>query len=161
VSKRSGEPKNLETLRAARILACFAPGTHPGVLGAAIQASLGYVPPRVLPDLAARSGIGVEGAEAAIAATPGLHLEPPGRHRVTICTGRTCAGAGGARLLRLARRRLGVEVFRATQDGAIRIEPFKCFGKCAMAPNIEIDGSVRGAMTEDRFVALLEMLRRR
>lgn len=85
---------------------------------------------------------------------------PAARHRVTICTGRTCARRGGARLVRLAREALGIPLFSSTDDAAIHLEPFRCFGECAMAPNVRIDGGTRGAMTESRFRLLLGVLAR-
>jgi NADH:ubiquinone oxidoreductase subunit E len=62
--------------------------------------------------------------------------------------------------LRAARRLLDVNVFETSADDAIRLEPFRCFGQCAMAPNILIDGQIRGSMSGERFALLLAMLRR-
>lgn len=130
------------------------------VLAAAVQRSLGYVAPATLEQIAERAGIDAAAVRAIVETCPELRLVPPGAHRVTICTGRTCVRRGGAALLRAARRALDVNVFETSADGAIRLEPFRCFGQCAMAPNIRIDGSPRGAMTGDRFGLLLDMLRR-
>lgn len=130
------------------------------VLAAAVQGRLGYVAPAAFGQIAERAGIDAAAVRTIVEACPELRLVPPGAHRVTICTGRTCVRRGGATLLRAARRALGVNVFETSADGAIRLEPFRCFGQCAMAPNVRIDGSPRGAMTRDRFVLLLDMLRR-
>lgn len=137
------------------VLARYPDGTELATLATAVQRSLGYVPPLVIPELSHKAGIDPAAALEAIRDEPTLLLEPLGRQRVTICTGRTCARWGGARLVRVARQILGIEVFRTTPDEAIRLEPFKCMGQCAMAPNIQINGSIRGAMTEERFRLLL------
>lgn len=63
-------------------------------------------------------------------------------------------------MIRMARRKLAIEVFQTTPDGAIRLEPFRCFGECAQGPNVRLDGSPRGAMTEKRLDLLLELFMR-
>lgn len=154
-------PRNLERERAARVLDRLAPTREPHALAAAVQTALGCVPASVHGLIADRTGTTEDAVHALVARSDALRLEPPGAHRVTICTGRTCARRGGARLLRRARRVLGVGVFETSADGAVRLDPFRCFGQCAMAPNIRIDGGIRGAMTLERLELLLDMLRRR
>lgn len=153
--------RNLEQERARRALARLEGERDVRALAAAVQAVLGYVAPVTLDQIADHAGATREAVREAVAADESLCAEPPARSRVTICTGRTCARRGGASLVRLARRVLAVGVFETTADGAIRLEPFSCFGQCAMAPNVRIDGRVRGAMGGERLARLLEMLRRR
>ncbi len=93
-------------------------------------------------------------------ADPQILFEPDCARRLEICSGRTCARRGGARLIRQARQGLGIELFETTSEAALRLEPFRCFGQCARAPNIRLDGVVQGAMTEKRFGALLGLLGR-
>ncbi len=152
------KPRNLERERALRVLRSFSSGSEILSLATAVQESIGYVPPHVIPELAQVAELTSEQALTRIEQHPALRLSPPGRHQVTICTGKTCAGAGGARLVRIARQILDINLFRTTSDEAIRIEPFKCIGKCAMAPNIRINGDARGAMNEERFKLLLAAL---
>ena len=126
-----------------------------------VQDVLGYVPAMALESMAVYLGVEQESLEALIARERELRTEPIGRHRVLVCTGRTCAIRGGAQLVRQAREKLGIEVFEATEDEAIRLEPFRCFGRCAQAPNVRFKGSLRGAMSEKRFDLLLDMLRKK
>jgi formate dehydrogenase subunit gamma len=156
--KDAKKPRNLERERAQRVLVRFSSGSSILRLATAVQASIGYIPLHVIPELAQHAELTPEQALAHIEQHPPLRLSPPGRHQVTICTGKTCAGAGGANLVRTARQVLGTNLFCTTSDEAIRIEPFKCIGKCAMAPNIRIDGEVRGAMNKKRFKLLLAAL---
>ena len=159
--KKSGEPRNLERDRARRVLARCEPGGDPCTLAAAVQRALGYVPPLAIPLLARCAGLEEDEVLGRLQQDEDLLLEPAGRHRVTICTGRTCARRGGAALARSARRALGVDLFRTTADRSIHLEPFRCFGQCAMAPNVRIDGGLQGAMTESRLLLLLDVLGRR
>ena len=157
-----GRPRrNLEQERARRALDRLGDERDVHALAAAVQAVLGYVAPVTLDQIARHAGTTPEAVREAVSADESLRAEPPARSRVTICTGRTCARRGGASLVRIARRVLDVGVFETTADGAIRLEPFSCFGQCAMAPNVRIDGRVRGAMGGERLERLLEMLRRR
>jgi formate dehydrogenase subunit gamma len=158
---KSGEPRNLERERTRRVLARCEPSAELGSLAAAVQQALGYVPPLAIPLLAERAGLAEDEVLRRLEQDEDLRLEPAGRHRVSICTGRTCARRGGAALARSARRALGIDLFRTTSDRAIHLEPFLCFGQCAMAPNVRIDGGLQGAMTERRLLLLLEVLGRR
>lgn len=152
--------RNLEQERARNALNRLVGETDVRALAAAVQESLGYVAPATLLQIAERAGVPVDEVREVVEASTELRSKPRGAHRVTICTGRTCVRRGGVALLRAARRTLGVQVFETSADGAIRLEPFRCFGQCAMAPNVLIDGQIRGAMTGERFDLLLAMLRR-
>jgi NADH-quinone oxidoreductase subunit E len=158
---RSAEPRNLERDRTLRALARFERGGDARAMATAIQATLGYVPARAMDLVAVHAGVSSQAVQSIVESDEGLASAPLARHRVTICTGRTCARRGGARLAKLARQTLGIPLFTSREDGSIHIEPFRCFGECAMAPNVRIDGGTRGAMTESRFRLLLGALAKR
>jgi len=154
--------RNLEQEHARRVLARQRAGADLQALACAVQARLGHVPETTWEPIAERAGTTAERVRALVeTGAGGLRAEPSARYRVTICTGRTCARRGGAALLRAARRTLGIGAFESTGDGAIHLEPFRCFGQCAMAPNVRLDGRLRGAMTEARLGPLLAMLQGR
>jgi NADH:ubiquinone oxidoreductase subunit E len=157
---KAGEPRNLERDRAHRALKRCGEEVGVGDLARAVQASLGYVPPRALPLLAEKSGLTAQVLLKRLESMEGIRLEPECKQRVEICSGRTCAGRGGAKLIRLARRHLDVNMFETTPGQHVRLEPFRCFGQCARAPNIRMNGVIQGAMTEKRFGLLLGLLSR-
>ena len=150
--------RNLELCRTLRLLARFEAGADPRAMAAAVQEVLGYVPPLAIAPLAEKADLAEDEVLARIGEDEALRLEPEGRHRVTICTGTSCARWGGAGLARAARRALGIPLFRTSADRAVHLEPYKCFGSCATAPNVRIDGKLRGAMTEKRLLLLIRML---
>lgn len=154
------EPRNLERELIRQVLARHPSGSDPRALAMAVQEALDYLPKMAIEEIARHAAASADHVRLAVEQDDTLRLAPRGRYRVTICTGETCARRGGASLVRLARETLGVELFRASANEAIRIEPFRCFGQCAMAPNIRIDGATRGAMTESRFRLLLQVLGR-
>ena len=125
-----------------------------------VQAALGCVPTTAEIIVAEYLGCSLKSVSNMAKSLDAVCEVPRARHRITICTGKTCARRGGSELLRDAREQLEVDVFETSADEAIYLEPFRCFGQCAMAPNIRIDGGVRGAMTRDRLALLVDMLRR-
>ncbi len=154
------EPRNLERDRARRAIARCREGDDAETLARGVQAALGYVPPVALPLLAEKTELEAGVLLAKLQTASDIRLEPECAHRIEICSGRTCAGRGGAKLVRLARGLLGVEMFQTTSSQKIRLEPFRCFGQCARAPNIRMNGVIQGAMTEKRFELLLGVLGR-
>ena len=152
--------RNLENERALRELKKLGDRRDLLVAAHAIQLAIGYISPRTLPLLSSFTGIETNDVRERLDEAPGIRLEAPGGHQIRICTGRTCAGRGGARLLKLARKQLGIDCFETSPDGIFRLEPFRCFGQCARAPTVELQKKLQGAMTEKRFLLLLEMLRR-
>ncbi len=151
---------DLEQDRARRVVARFAEGEAPLVLALAVQASIGFVPKVAIPEIAQKAHLESKELTEALEADQSIRLEPPGEHRITICTGTTCAPRGGASMVKLARRVLGINLFTTTPDETIRLDSQKCLGRCAMAPNVRIDGKLRGAMDEKRFGLLLGVLGR-
>ncbi|MDG2334583.1 MAG: NAD(P)H-dependent oxidoreductase subunit E [Myxococcota bacterium] len=158
--KKSREPRNLERERVARVLKRCQKESDPHPLAHAVQAALGYLPPHALELLARQMGLDEESLRHKLEADSEILFEPDCARRLEICSGRTCARRGGARLIRQARQDLGIELFETTPESGLRVEPFRCFGQCARAPNIRLDGVIQGAMTEKRFGGLLGLLTR-
>ncbi|MFP6641547.1 MAG: NAD(P)H-dependent oxidoreductase subunit E [Myxococcota bacterium] len=154
------QPRNLERERTERALARAPSNSDIPGLARAVQEKLGYLPATAIDSIAKRAALERAVVQELIEQQDELLLSPPGRHQVTICSGRTCARRGGARLIRMAREKLSLEVFQTTPDSAVRLEPFRCFGQCAQGPNVRLDGSLRGAMTEKRFALLLDLFLR-
>ena len=138
----------------------FSPNSDIRSLAIAVQGSIGFVPDVAIPEIADRSGCSEDAVMFLIEADEALLRIPRGQHRVTICTGTTCAPRGGAAMVRLARRLLGINLFRTTSDEAIRLDSQKCLGRCAMAPNVRIDETLNGAMDEKRLSQLLSVMSR-
>lgn len=69
-----------------------------------------------------------------------FRLEPPGRHRCTVCTGTSCHLKGGSRLLQRLERHFGIACGATTPDGSLALENVRCLGACGLAPLIVIDG---------------------
>ena len=87
-----------------------------------------------------------------------LHASPHGRHRVEICESTPCYFQGGDALQGAAAERLGIAMDEVTEDGALRVETVPCFGRCASAPNIRVDGAVHHRVSPAALRSLIDRL---
>jgi len=84
-----------------------------------------------------------------------LQTEPAGRRVVRLCRAEACQAMGSEQLAELARRRLGIEFGATTPDGTWTLDQAFCFGNCAVAPALTVDGRLYGRVAPERLDALL------
>jgi NADH-quinone oxidoreductase subunit E len=96
-----------------------------------------------------------------------FNLTPQGKHSIVVCRGTACHTRGSLALLNEALSRLGIKDFREEEDSSATTEDFfasvrtvACFGQCALAPVIQIDGEVLSRMTVGRLVSILARMRK-
>ena len=96
-----------------------------------------------------------------------FNLTPQGLHSVVVCRGTACHTRGSLELLEAALRRLGIEGFRedesnsaTTSDNFCSIRTVACFGQCALAPVVQMDGAISSRMTVGKLASALEKLRK-
>ena len=96
-----------------------------------------------------------------------FNLKPQGLHSVVVCRGTACHTRGSLELLEEAVDRMGIEDFReeeensaTTLDGFASVRTVACFGQCALAPVVEVDGEMMSRMTVGRLVATLQRLKK-
>ena len=94
-------------------------------------------------------------------------LKPQGEHLLIVCRGTACHTRGSLVLLNEALSRLKIKEFNekeensvTSSDNLITIRIVACFGQCALAPVIMVDGLVLSRMTVSKLVSLLEKIRR-
>lgn len=94
-------------------------------------------------------------------------LKPQGEHLLIVCRGTACHTRGSLVLLNEALSRLKIKEFNekeensvTSSDNLITIRTVACFGQCALAPVIMVDGVVLSRMTVSKLVSLLEKIRR-
>lgn len=123
-----------------------------------IQALLGYLPPEALS--AAARFLNVPEVVVYEVATfySQFHLSRQGRHKVRVCQGTACHVRGGLRVLEAVEERLGIRSGHTTEDYRFSLDRVACFGSCALAPVMVIDGEVHGAVTPHKAMELLERL---
>ena len=96
-----------------------------------------------------------------------FNLTPQGLHSIVVCRGTACHTRGSLELLEGCLRRLGIKGFRedeansvTTEDGFASIRTVACFGQCALAPVVQIDGAISSRMTVGKLAVALDKLRK-
>ncbi|MGO9172495.1 MAG: formate dehydrogenase subunit gamma [Rhodomicrobium sp.] len=121
----------------------------------ALQAEFGYLPEETLPMVA--DALNVSRAEIYGVATfyHDFHLEPRGKHTLTLCRAEACQSMGGVALAERAKARLGVDFGETTADGQVTLEQTFCLGLCACAPSATVDGKLIGRLTPQKLDAII------
>lgn len=83
-------------------------------------------------------------------------LRPVGRHRIQVCLGTGCYVKGAAKLVERFQEELRVEVGDTTPDGLFSLEVARCFGCCALAPAVMVDGEAFAKVTPDDIPGIIE-----
>jgi len=93
-----------------------------------------------------------------------FNLKPQGEHCIVVCRGTACHTRGSKNLLRSIAVTLGLKeedlkenekVFVTTSDNKFTVKTVACFGQCALAPVIDIDGKIYSHMTEAKIRRLI------
>jgi NADH-quinone oxidoreductase subunit E len=88
-----------------------------------------------------------------------FNLRPQGDHVIVICRGTACHTRKSKDLFESLKNMLNFEdedaspggkVFLTTEDNLFTIKTVACFGQCALAPVVEIDGVVHSNMTVEK-----------
>ena len=80
----------------------------------------------------------------------------PGRHSIRVCLGTACHVRGGATLLEMLERSLGIGCGETTPDRRFDLERVACLGCCALSPVVQIDGDIFSRMTVNKLMELLK-----
>ncbi|MCE5257291.1 MAG: NAD(P)H-dependent oxidoreductase subunit E [Spirochaetaceae bacterium] len=96
-----------------------------------------------------------------------FNLKPQGKHSIVVCRGTACHTRGSLALLNEALHNMGIKSFKEEEensvtslDGFASVRTVACFGQCALAPVIQIDGVVKSRMTIGKLVSLLEKMKK-
>jgi NADH-quinone oxidoreductase subunit E len=94
-----------------------------------------------------------------------FNLEPQGEHSIIVCRGTACHTRRSKNLLDYLINEFG---FKAnvhdtgektsftTQDNKFTIKTVACFGQCALAPVVEVDGNIYSHMTEVKLRKIIK-----
>ena len=110
----------------------------------AAQAALGYLPRDAMQAIARHLVVPPALVEGVASFYAQFRFNKPGRHRVTVCRGTACHVRGSGKLMDELGASLGVAPGCTTADGEFTLETVACFGACALAPVVVIDGTVNG-----------------
>lgn len=85
-----------------------------------------------------------------------LRLTPPGRHRVCVCQGDSCAAVGARDVAQAVESHLNISPGRTTADGQFSYDTLFCLGNCALSPSATIDGQVCARLSPQEIVRRLK-----
>jgi NADH-quinone oxidoreductase subunit E len=144
----------------------------PGALLCALEEAQGLEKFKYLPESSLRliaEGMGIPLSRIYSVATfySFFNLSPQGLHSIVVCRGTACHTRGSLELLEASLHRLGIEGFNeaeansaTTADGFASVRTVACFGQCALAPVVQIDGVICSRMTIGKLAAAIERLRK-
>ncbi len=85
-----------------------------------------------------------------------FRFTPPGRHSIKACLGTACHVRGGATLLEMLERGLGISCGETTPDRRFDLGRVACLGCCALSPVVQIDKDIYSRMTVNKLTELLK-----
>jgi NADH-quinone oxidoreductase subunit E len=94
-----------------------------------------------------------------------FNLKPQGEHTITVCRGTACHTKGSKALLDdlglvlgCSKALEGGESFFTTPNNKFTVSTVACFGQCALAPVVSIDGVIYSNMTTPKVKKLLDKI---
>jgi NADH-quinone oxidoreductase subunit E len=88
-----------------------------------------------------------------------FHLEPVGRHKVSICDNISCMLCGADAIIEHVQEKLGITLGETTPDGRITlVREEECLAACIGAPMLVVDGHYHEKLTIEKVDQLLDSL---
>jgi NADH-quinone oxidoreductase subunit E len=113
----------------------------------AVQAKFGYLPEEAVFEVARFLDMPASEIYGVATFYSQFRFTPPGKHTVKVCMGTACYVRGGAQIMEVLETELGIKAGETTPDLQFGLERVACFGCCALAPVIVVDGTVYSKMT--------------
>jgi NADH-quinone oxidoreductase subunit E len=85
---------------------------------------------------------------------------PVGRNVITVCRGTACHVRASAAIVQTMEKELGIRLGETTPDLSFTLQQVACFGSCALAPVVLINGKVYGRQSAASVKRLLDRLKR-
>lgn len=123
----------------------------------------GWLPPDVLEDLAAWFGLEPVEVYGVASFYPMFHLEPVGRHVISVCHNISCALRGAESVLRQVCALTGARpgLGGTSSDGQFTVKRVECQGACANAPMLEVGGVYHEDLDEAKVASIVAGLQAR
>jgi len=121
-----------------------------------VQEKLGYLPKEALVSVSRFLNLPESVVFGVATFYAQFYLTRQGKHKVKVCRGTACHVRGGGRIMQAVQRKLGIKPGETTDDYEFSLERVACFGSCALAPVVVIDGRVYGRMTTRKTEQILK-----
>jgi bidirectional [NiFe] hydrogenase diaphorase subunit len=119
----------------------------------AAQNAFGYLTPELLWYVAAKLRLPPSRVHGVATFYNFFSLKPPGEHTVILCEGTVCYMRGARRIGEALEASFGAAPGETSRDGRVSVAVARCFGSCALAPVLVIDGQVTGNSSPEAAVA--------
>jgi NADH-quinone oxidoreductase subunit E len=124
------------------------------------QETYRYLPKEIFAYLSEKLGVSRAKIYSVATFYENFSLEPKGKYVIKICDGTACHVRKSIPILDKLRKELGLsEAKHTTDDLMFTVETVSCLGACGLAPVITVNEKVHAAMTPEKAVELLNVLR--
>lgn len=86
------------------------------------------------------------------------HLNPVGRHVISVCTNISCMLSGSAEIVEYFKKRLKIAVNETTADGKFTLKAVECLAACTVAPMCQIGKKYYEHLTPEKIDTILAEL---
>jgi len=121
-----------------------------------VQEAFGYVPREAMTKIARFLNIPESSVYGVVTFYAQFYRTRQGKHKIRVCQGTACHVRGGRRIMQAVEKKLGINPGETTADYKFSLERVACFGSCALAPVMVVDGKVHGRMTPQKAKKILE-----
>jgi len=121
-----------------------------------VQGTLGYLPAEARTAIAKFLNVPESVVYGVATFYAQFYLTRQGEHKIKVCRGTACHVRGGRRIMHAVQRKLGIKPGETTPDYEFSLERVACFGSCALAPVVVVDGKVHGRMTTQKTEQILK-----
>lgn len=109
-----------------------------------VQQEFNYLPMDILEQVSYGLDIPLSQIYSAAAFYESFHLEPRGKHIISVCMGTACHVRGSQRILESIESHLNIREGETTDDLEYTLDRVNCLGVCAMGPVAVFDGKCHG-----------------
>ncbi len=120
-----------------------------------VQEAFGYLPTDAMKRVAKFLHITENTAFGVATFYAQFRFHPRGKNRITVCRGTACHVRGSPRIVTEVEKLLGIKPGEITGDLEWELETIACFGSCALAPVMVVNGNVYGRMTPPRVAEII------
>jgi bidirectional [NiFe] hydrogenase diaphorase subunit len=118
----------------------------------AAQNAFGYLTPELLWYVAANLRLPPSRVYGVATFYNFFSLQPPGAHTVILCEGTVCYMRGARNIGEALEGAFGAAPGGTSADGQLSVAIARCFGSCALAPVLVVDGRVVGNSSPEAAV---------
>lgn len=123
-----------------------------------IQVALHHVPEWAVNSVCEKMNVSTARAYGILTFYSQFRLDPPGKHKITLCQGTACHVMGARKISEYLENKLDVRPGSTTDDRNTSLDHVACLGCCGMAPVMVVDGEMEGKCTIRRADEILDLM---